>query len=559
MPFKSSQPDIDLPTNITTWTWLFSSPASPLSKNPDSEIAGFRNALTEQRISYSEVKRHTTHLSTALVKHHGLVKGDVVALFSPNTPWYPVAMLAVNRVAGIVSGASPAYNVEEMTYALKTAGAKYLFTVPGSMQVAAAAAKEAGIGKEKVFLLEGKMEGFMGMGELLEQGRKEREQVVEYKLKEGERNADLCGFLSFSSGTTGLPNAVMISHANVIAQCLQIALITPPTHKKILAVLPAFHITGLVHALHLPILLNAEVYMLSSFTMPSMLSTISKYKISELLLVPPILIRMVRDEVVKEYDLSCVERFSSGAAPLSEEIIRALERRFPGTGFKQGYGMTESCSCITAHPPEMYGFEHAHKVGAICASTEVKIVDEEGRELGINEPGELLARGPQITMGYLGNEEATRNTFDEEGYLHTGDQAMVGEDGMVTITDRIKEMIKVKGIGVAPAELEDLLLGHSKVEDVAVLGIEDEYSGERPKAFVVLKGNLERGEEAGREILKYVKERKVRHKWIKEVEFIDVIPKSASGKILRRVLRDKAKAGERGVVVQDEEGVKAKL
>ena len=117
-------------------------------------------------------------------------------------------MLAVNRVAGIVSGASPAYNVEEMTYALKTAGAKYLFTVPGSMQVAAAAAKEAGIEREKVFLLEGKMEGFMGMGELLEQGRKEREQVVEYKLKDGERNADLCGFLSFSSGTTGLPKAV---------------------------------------------------------------------------------------------------------------------------------------------------------------------------------------------------------------------------------------------------------------------------------------------------------------------------------------------------------------
>jgi acyl-coenzyme A synthetase/AMP-(fatty) acid ligase len=136
---------------------------------------------------------------------------------------------------------------------------------------------------------------------------------------------------------------------------------------------------------------------------------------------------------------------------------------------------------------------------------------------------------------------------------------MVGEDGMVMITDRIKEMIKVKGIGVAPAELEDLLLGHSKVEDVAVLGIQDEYSGERPKAFVVLKGNGEPAEEAGREILKYVKERKVRHKWIKEVEFIDIIPKSASGKILRRVLRDKAKAGKSGVVVRDEEGVKAKL
>lgn len=350
----------------------------------------------------------------------------------------------------------------------------------------------------------------------------------------------------------------MISHANVLAQCLQIAQITPSSHRKILAVLPAFHITGLVHALHLPILLNAEVYMLSSFTMPSMLSTVQKYQIGELLLVPPILIRLVRDPVVEEYDLSCVKLFSSGAAPLSEEIIQLLKKKFPGTGFKQGYGMTESCSCITAHPPEKYDYEHAHKVGSICASTEVKIVDEDGNELGVNQPGELLARGPQITMGYLNNEEATRNTFDEEGYLHTGDQAMVGEDGMVTITDRIKEMIKVKGIGVAPAELEDLLLGHAKVEDVAVLGIMDEYSGERPKAFVVLKENGNEGEEVGKEVLRYVKERKVRHKWIKEVEFIDVIPKSASGKILRRVLRDRAKSGTRGIVVRDGE-VKAKL
>jgi 4-coumarate--CoA ligase len=351
----------------------------------------------------------------------------------------------------------------------------------------------------------------------------------------------------------------MISHQNVIAQCLQIQQITPDTHKKVLAVLPAFHITGLVHALHLPILLNAEVYMLSSFTMKSMLDTIVRYQIGELLLVPPILIRLVRDPIVDQYDLSFITRFSSGAAPLSEEIIQLLKKKFPSTGFKQGYGMTESCSCITAHPPEKYDYEHAHKVGTICASTEVKIVDEDGKELGLNQPGELLAKGPQITMGYLNNEKATRETFDKEGYLHTGDQAMVGEDGMVTITDWIKEMIKVKGIGVAPAELEDLLLGHDRVEDVAVLGIQDEYSGERPKAFVVLKGGEKGEEEVGKEILAYVRERKVRHKWVKEVEFVDVIPKSASGKILRRMLRDKAKGGKRGTVVRDEESVKAKL
>ena len=221
--------------------------------------------------------------------------------------------------------------------------------------------------------------------------------------------------------------------------------------------------------------------------------------------------------------------------------------------------MTESCSCITAHPPEKYGYEYAHKVGTICASTEVKIVDEEGNELRVGQPGELLARGPQITMGYLGNEEATRNTFDTEGFLHTGDQAVIDAEGMVTITDRIKEMIKVKGIGVAPAEIEDLLLGHRWVEDCAVLGIGDDYSGERPKAFVVKKNGSPVEEELGRELLTYVKERKVKHKWVKEIEFTDEIPKSASGKILRRVLRDKARSGKKGAIVRDEVVMRAKL
>jgi 4-coumarate--CoA ligase len=226
MIFKSTQPDIDrtflspsqqsltnspsVPTNQTTYTWLFSSPSSPLKNHPHSTISGFTNALTKERLSYASIKSHTTHLSTALVKNFNLKKGDTVALFSQNTIWYPVALLAVSRVAGIVSGASPAYNIEEMTYALKVSKAKFLFTVEGSMGIAAAAADNAGIGKERVFLLEGKMEGFRSMAELLEMGRGYGEggQVEEYMLKEGEKNGDLCGFLSFSSGTTGLPKAV---------------------------------------------------------------------------------------------------------------------------------------------------------------------------------------------------------------------------------------------------------------------------------------------------------------------------------------------------------------
>jgi 4-coumarate--CoA ligase len=350
----------------------------------------------------------------------------------------------------------------------------------------------------------------------------------------------------------------MISHQNVIAQSLQILPLIEPTHRKILAVLPSFHITGLVHVLHIPIVLNAEVYMLASFTMPSMLSVVEKYKIEELLLVPPILIRMVRDPVVDNYDLSCIKRFSSGAAPVSEEILQLLSKKFPSTGFKQGYGMTESCSCITATTKDKNDYKYAHTVGEVCASTEIRIVSEEGKELGINQPGELLAKGPQITMGYLNNEKATAETFLPDGFMRTGDQAVIDSAGVVTITDRIKEMIKVKGIGVAPAELEDLLLGHQYVEDCAVMGIPDDYSGERPKCFVVPKSltdsaNPGAQNEAeliglGRELLNYVKEKKVRHKWLKEVEFVDVIPKSASGKILRRVLKNKK---DTGVVVRE--------
>lgn len=301
--------------------------------------------------------------------------------------------------------------------------------------------------------------------------------------------------------------------------------------------------------------------------MDTMLDAVSTFKITEMLLVPPILIRMVRDPIVDKYDLSHLERFSSGAAPLSAEILTLLEKKFPQTKFKQGYGMTESCSCITAHPMDKVDYKYASHVGTIVANTEVKIIDpDSGRELGHNESGEILARGPQVVMGYLDNPKATRETFDADGWLHTGDVGQINEEGFLTITDRIKEMIKVKGIGVAPAELEDLLLGHPDVEDAAVLAITDPYSGERPKAFVVLKAGLRnKGQaekvEAGQKLIAYVKEKKVRHKWLVEVEYVDEIPKSASGKILRRVLKDlEKKADRKGLIVRDDnEKPRAKL
>lgn len=533
---------------------LFDSKYSPINNHAPRDLAGFQNAITKERVNWLQVKEYSTYISTALVKNYGLKEGQTISLFSQNTVWYPVSMFAGLRVGAKISGASPAYNVEEMTFALKTADAKFLMTTLGSVEVAVASAKAAGLPQENVFLLEGELPGYTTVQELIRVGKSygENGQTPAFKLPPGKKNKDICGFLSFSSGTTGLPKAVMISHQNVIAQCLQIQQITPSTQKKIMAVLPLFHITGLVHQMHLPILINAEVVMLPQFTMEKMLDIIVEYKLGELLMVPPILIRLVRDPIVDKYDLSHVTRFSSGAAPLSEEIIQLLQKKFPGTGFKQGYGMTESCSCITAHPPEKFDYKYAHSGGAIVASTEVKIIKDDGTEAGVGESGEVLARGPQVVMGYLNNEKATRETFDADGWLHTGDQGLIDEEGMIHITDRIKELIKVKGIGVAPAELEDLLLGHDKVEDVAVMGIQDDYSGELPKAYITLKPGVSADSKTGKELIDFVKEKKVRHKWVKEVEFINEIPKSASGKILRRVLRDKEKSGKKGVVIKDE-------
>ncbi|KAB8265379.1 hypothetical protein BDV32DRAFT_158920 [Aspergillus pseudonomiae] len=569
--FQSDRPHINIPKDITIWKWLFDSRYSPLNSNSPDNLGAFINAATKESIRYDALKEYTTYVSTALVRDYGLQPGDTVALFSPNTIWYPVAMLATVRVGGIISGASPAYNIEEMTYALKTGNAKFLMTVPSGMDVAIPAAREAGIPPERIFLLEGQRGDYLSVQDLVKKGRRygPTGQITPFELPKNKTNRDVCGFLSFSSGTTGLPKAVMIAHHNVIAQCMQVDQLLRKDVKKSLAVLPLFHITGLVHQMHLPIIRNSTVYMLPSFTMESMLATIVEYQITEILSVPPIIIRLLTDPIVSNYDLSHVKTFSSGAAPISGEILQKLKARFPWTGFKQGYGMTESCSCITAHPPEKQTYEYAQRAGIIVANTEVKILDPQtGKEMGPGEEGEILARGPQVVMGYLGNEKATRETFDADGWLHTGDVGFMDPEGFLVITDRIKEMIKVKGIGVSPAELEDLLLGHPVVDDAAVTSVADDYSGEKPKAYVVVKAAAkprlatEDGVRAvGKELIEYVRAKKVRHKWIVEVEFMDEIPKSASGKILRRVLRDrerKRESGEKRLVVRDQK-VTAKL
>ncbi|CAK4031325.1 related to phenylacetyl- ligase [Lecanosticta acicola] len=561
--WKADHPIIDIPTNVTTYQWAFESEEhSPVIRSPRNH-GFYENASTKERLAFSHVKDLATHLHTALAKDHGFQPGDTISIFAGNSVWYPVTLWACSRGGGKINGASPDYGVEEIVHALKTAGTKFVFTTEAGLERVQEAVERVGMGREMVFLLEGEGNGeVLSIKRLVERGRKYPPEKS-WRIPPGKNNKEVCGYLNFSSGTTGLPKAVELSHHNIIAQCHQLRAyqaFDPGENYRCLAITPVYHISGLVRYIHYPLLLNGNCYMLPAFNMDLFLTSIITHRIRELILVPPLVIRLVRDPVVEEYlpDLRrIVKRWSSGSAPTSPEIIHLLHQKFPQTGFRQGYGATESSGCITCHPPTHYDYKFAMTGGKLVPNTTAKILSLEStcatqpsrEELGSNEIGEICARGPQIALGYRNNPPATAETFDRDGFLHTGDVGYFDARGLLHIVDRIKEMIKVRGQQVAPAELEDLLLSHPGVADCAVIPIPDAYSGEKPKAYVVLKAGVGVGrgrrEEVllGKEILRFVRERKVGYKRLKEVEFTDLIPKSATGKILRRALK-----GEEGRV-----------
>ncbi|KAH7000559.1 hypothetical protein EDB80DRAFT_811779 [Ilyonectria destructans] len=534
MPHKSPHPDIPYPKNQTVWSWLFES--ARFRSLPENYQPAVINAITKEQITFRQLKQYAEQLSGDLVRRCGLTEGDTAILFSPNTIWYPVAMHAIIRVGGIVGGLSPSSNAEELQHGLQVSKAKYVFTSLETLDVALQAVSAVGIPQDRVILFEGERSGHYSIRDWIGVNAAAHgpSHVPAFTIPTGKLNSDVCGYLSFTSGTTGKPKACMISHGNVIAQCLQMAEITSPDVDKVLAILPLYHITGLVHLLHLPIFRNADIVLLPKFSMQSMLKTIVDYQLRELILVPPLFIRLVQDAIVNKYDLSCVRRFSSGAAPLPPRVIEQLQEKFPWTGFKQGYGMTESCSCLTAHSPDHYDYKYSSTVGTILPSTDLKFVDGRGNEV---DEGEILARGPQCAMGYVENPQASIETFGKDGWLRTGDIGKMLANGCVQITGRIKEIIKVKGVGVAPAELEELLLSHPKVLDAAVIGKPDDYTGERPHACVVVAPDIRPSKELSNELIKFVQGRKMRSKWIHGVTFIRSVPRAGSGKVLRRELK----------------------
>jgi acyl-CoA synthetase (AMP-forming)/AMP-acid ligase II len=517
MPVRSPYPDVEIP-DVSLFDFLFSGFGE--RAGAPALIDGASGAT----ITFGELEGMVGKIAAALAER-GIGAGDVVALFAPNTPYYVAVFHGILRANAIVTSVNSLYTPGELAHQLADSGAKLMFTISPFLDRASAAAAAVGLPADAIIVLDG-AEGHASLRDLLATTAEPPVQTV--------TSADTA-VLPYSSGTTGRAKGVILTHRNLVANLQQfqdLVQVTPET--KILAVLPFFHIYGMTVMMNQGLHQRATVVTMPRFDLPEFLRVVSEYRIQRVYIAPPVAVALAKHPIVDQYDLSCIDVIFSGAAPLDAELGHAVAKRL-GCKVLQGYGMTELSPVSHAMPYDSVDMD-LNSVGVALPNIECKLVDPEtGQEVGPGERGELWVKGPNVMSGYLNNPEATAVTLDDEGYLHTGDVATVTEEGVFTIVDRVKELIKYKGYQVPPAELEALLLTHDKIADAAVIGVRDAEGEEVPKAFVVRQ---ESGADlTADDVMTFVAERIAPHKKVRVVEFIDQIPKSASGKILRKDLR----------------------
>ncbi len=519
---RSPWPGIDIP-NVSL-------PAYVLARAAErGDTPALIDGPSGRTITYAGVAGQVRRVAAGL-SARGFRKGDVLGLYSPNLPEFAPAFYAPALIGGVVSTANPLLTADELAKQLADAHATMLVTVPQVLDKAWQAAEQAGV--RDVFVI-----GDAGRGipfaELLEAGG-------EPPTVEIDAGEDLVA-LPYSSGTTGLSKGVMLTHRNLIANCLQIDGPEPLRAGDVtIAVLPFFHIYGMSVVLNRGLANGATIVTMPRFDMELFLELIQRYAATRLYLTPPVVLGLAKLPLVDRFDLSSVQSIMSGAAPLDATLAESCAARI-SCEVKQGYGLTETSPVTHATPQER---NKPGSIGPLVANTEAMVVDLiSGDSLGPGGRGELWVRGPQVMKGYLDQPAATTTAFAPGGWFRTGDVAVADEDGYFAIVDRVKELIKYKGFQVPPAELEGVLVSHPSVADAAVIGVPDEEAGELPKAYVVLKG-----EATHEELMAYVAERVAPYKKIRMVEFVNEIPKSASGKILRRVLveQERGRAAQSG-------------
>lgn len=445
--------------------------------------------------------------------------GHVVALMAPNIPEYAAIFHGVAYAGGTITTVNPAYTADELRFQLNDAKAEILITVPAFLDTAKAGISGTGVA-EIVVLGEGDatpFEALLGPPQMAQTAVDLNTHTL---------------VLPYSSGTTGLPKGVMLSHANLVANSLQLMTTFPlAAGGSSIAVLPYFHIYGM-NAIMNPLLAQQVVQVtMPRFDLEQFLRLIDTHKAETLFVVPPVVLALAKHPMIDNHDLSSVGVIFSAAAPLGAELSNACATRLD-CEVLQGYGMTELSP--VSHGT-VRGKSRPGSSGQTVSLTQSRIIDTEtGLDAAPGGVGEVWIKGPQVMLGYLNNPAATAATMDADGWLRTGDIARIDEDGYLFIVDRLKELIKYKGFQVPPAELEALLQTHPSVADVAVVGQPDAEAGEVPVAFVVTKSGAVQDAAA---LQSFVAGHVATYKQIRQVRFVEAIPKSASGKILRRVLK----------------------
>jgi acyl-CoA synthetase (AMP-forming)/AMP-acid ligase II len=515
---------------------IYRSPRPPVDI-PDTALADFvlarahargsRPALvdsvTGRTITYAELPDRVDRAAAGLARL-GLGQGDVCAILSQNTPEYPIAILAIARLGAIATTASPLYTSADLGRHLSDSRARILLTSASLANTWPGVAADAGV--EHVITFESSERTIDFNALLAAPGVPPRVTIDP---------ADVVT-LPYSSGTTGLPKGVMLTHRNLVANILQVDASSHYLHDRdtTIAFLPFFHIYGMVVIALLGLWSGATLVVMPKFDLDLYLDLVERHRATMLHVVPPVVVALAKHPSVERRDFSSIRKLFSGAAPLGATTIEQCASRIKCV-LQQGYGLTETSPAthVTSDDPSKnkYG-----SIGQLLSNTECRIVDPaSGNDVPPGQVGEIWLRGPQVMRGYLNCEEATRATIDPDGWLHTGDIGYADRDADFHVVDRLKELIKYKGMQVAPAELETLLLTHPAVADAAVVPLKDEDAGEIPRAFVVLKAPA-----TSDELMAFVAGRVASFKKIRRVDFIDAIPKSPSGKILRRLLRDVA-------------------
>ena len=483
----------------------------------------------DRTYSFSELEKFSSQFSGAL-KNLGISKGERVGILAPNCAEFVIAFHGITKTGGVVTTINSGYREREIAHQVQDSGCKILVVHESLIQIFEEATKLIDNDVKAVVITDenGSEESFW---KLVNSGKP-------HTVSGLDTMNDLAA-LPYSSGTTGLTKGVMLSHFNLVSNVEQLMGLSGGASMNeadlILVHLPLFHIYGMNVLMNPCIAAGATQVMMGRFDMEEFLSLIETHRVTKLFTVPPVGLGLSQYPGVAARDLTCLEFAMFGAAPLSAELQLKISEVL-NCAVIQGYGMTES-SPVTNIDFTEPGLMKAGSIGPAVANTEEKIVDTEdpGKQLGPGEIGELMVRGPQVMLGYFNNPEATEETLTEDGWLHTGDIGQMDEDGYVWVLDRKKELIKYNGFQVPPAELEGLLIEHPEIADAAVIGKPDEASGEIPKAFVVKTTGSNISEDA---VMSFIASKVSTFKHVKEVEFIEAIPKNPSGKILRRLLKD---------------------